>query len=213
MLTERGCFGENSGRRRCRTFYTEHQGKGYSDHLGIAADFRLWGTGIPGRVGQVERIQPNVLLSSRIESGCTATSDGSRNYPDLKSIDWNDEVNLGKCVRLEFGKHPAKLLTRGIYDSGYLQVNGKPLGVGMVGAYDPRPVIQGVPQARAAGERGMSPLSNMCFARKVLQKTGGRVVRAVGRLGYDNGMLSILMARREDISLVDLPAEKRDACR
>ena len=65
-------------------------------------------------------------------------------------------------------------------------------------------------QKRAYGH----PKSNKCFTRKVLQRPGGVLTYAVGRLGYNSGVPSLYIKSREEsqIILEDLPTTKRKSC-
>jgi len=52
----------------------------------------------------------------------------------------------------------------------------------------------------------------MCFARKILQGEGGKLVSISGRLGIMDGMPAIVLAERADIILADLPYNKANSC-
>jgi hypothetical protein len=198
MLAERGCSEKKStSKRKCSATYVEHIGVGYSDHLPQVARLSYVGddfTEVAPQFSSVPAREGVVTSTQRCKEADAVAA------PSLEF--WKIE-NKGRCVLLDFSGAPQVLHTRGVYDFGFVLLKGSMLGLTMNGAYNPKP----------RGFFGGDNSSDMCFSRKVLQNDGGKVVRALGRLGYDNGMPVVFLAERGDITLTELPKEKAEACR
>ncbi len=211
LLTSRGCFeaqgdAKNSegktpekkkpSKRKCGAAYTEHVGVGYSDHLPQVARLAFVGddsTEVAAQYSEKPRSDLAVVTTKRCEE---------KNAAPVSTVEFWNLDNKGKCVVLDFAGAPQPLRTRGIYEFGYVIVKGSMLGITMSGAYNPKP------KKMFGGEKS----SDMCFARNVLQHEGGKILKAVGRLGFDNGMPVVFLAERDDVSFFDLPKEKKERC-
>lgn len=197
VLTERGCFDKKkTSRRKCAAAYTEHTGVGFSNHLPQVARLSFVGDDLTEVAPQFSK-KPRDEFEKDNESVCSFAS-----APAVGGLEFWKPEHRGKCVSLDFVGAPQPLRTRGVYEYGYVLVRGNMLGITMNGAYNPKP------RSVLGGEKS----SDMCFARKVLQHDGGKVLRAVGKLGFDNGLPTIFLAERNDIFLVELPKEKQLAC-
>jgi hypothetical protein len=89
------------------------------------------------------------------------------------------------------------------------------IGFTMNGDYNPNPnnrVTVKADVGKFSEGTPMSPASDMCFARNVLQHEGGLVEKVLGRLGFDNGLPTIFIHSRDDIELDDLPEDKAKSC-
>jgi hypothetical protein len=197
ILAERGCFEKKSpSKRKCSATYVEHIGVGYSDHLPQVARLSYVGNDFTEVAPQFSAV-PNQDVAVPVTQRCKE----SDAVPVAALEFWKIE-NKGRCVLLDFSGAPQVLRNRGVYDFGFVLLKGSMLGLTMNGAYNPKP------RGFFGGDRS----SDMCFSRKVLQNDGGKIVKALGRLGYDNGMPVVFLAERGDVTLADLPKEKVEAC-
>ncbi len=158
---------------------------------------------------------------------------------DLRKISLkNIKSYIGKCVFFEVpaGQAALTLKTRGKYKESYFEWSPMPdarnersmtyddsktLGLTMTRAYDWRPNIDdkrvtlseaSIPDGGSYSSKNPHPKSNMCFQRKLLQGSAvGSLRYAKGRLGYDNGYLSLHIAVRQDIRLENFETVERNA--
>ena len=197
VLAERGCGDtKKSSNRKCQAVYSEHTGIGFSDHLPQTARVSFVGDD-PTEVAPQFASQPRENVEQLHTKRCT-----DRESVAASSLEFWKLENMGKCVFIDFSGAPQSLHTRGVYDVGYVLVKGSILGLTMNDAHSPKP------RGLLGGEKS----SDMCFARKVLQHDGGKVVKAMGRLGYDNGLPTLFLFERSDVTLKDLPIEKTNVC-
>ncbi len=198
ILAERGCLEKKSqSKRKCSETYVEHIGVGYSDHLPQVARLSYVGddfTEVAPQYSVVPATDISVTSTARCKEADAVAAAG---------IEFWKIENKGRCVLLDFSGAPQALRNRGVYNFGFVLLKGSMLGLTMNGAYNPKP----------RGFFGSDDSSDMCFSRKVLQHDGGKVVKALGRLGFDNGMPVVFLAERADVTLADLPKEKAEACR
>ena len=212
LLSKRKCK-KGSYHKRCRILYHEFPGEGFSDHIPLYASFNLLGD-IPLKYSKT-KFKPsstkNVTDYKEINIPF-AECDNKSVFIDLikEKINLQNKINwFKKCTRLSF-KEGLEFKMEGLYKTNYIEIGDKKIFVTMMHSYDPRAVEKG--KIRKSKSDSMNPLSNMCYARRVLQGSGGRLKSVVGRLGIHNGDLAIIASKREDIELSDLPRKKRVAC-
>jgi len=212
-MNERDCNGKRSKARNCRISYTTYPGMGYSDHLSVQAAFRYVGHNF----SEQAKTDFKELNTSEVESApeielivepCPLMTFAP--YPNLLQHDFHDPKMFRQCFRIETDK-ALPLKNEGLYGTPYVDTPYGKLGISMMRSFDPRGLKDGKMIPVPKGEK-MHPLSNQCFQRKVLQTPGGEIKKAIGRLGYNNGILSLFVDRREDIELFNLPKEKLEAC-
>lgn len=210
--------------------FTRHIGEGYSDHLPLlmtltttdgdnsrksmhSGKLDIPTSGAPGPLAAPAR----PLLDEVPVCAADEIIDlDRRNYHEIPNL-------IGQCVRLEFDE-PLPLKVRGKYRSLYAPLHGSRtvhLGIVMTRSWDPRPNLDDsrirleevLETPESWDPDGHHPRSNRCFQREVLQGYGGKLVRAVGRIGYD-GFLAVFVPSREPewLVLTDLPEHKRRAC-
>ena len=211
-----------------------HINKGYSDHLPLVARFKYspaptnrqnFKKHITNPSTEQENLPPKKILFNKVKK-CKRTE-----VKSFTDINWKDKSSYyGKCVRFDFDE-PAKLEIRGRFRHNFFRFHVRDenglsythqLGISMMRNYDWRPNIDdsrisyhmaAIPKGRYNWRRA-HPRSNLCFARRVLQGSGGALKYAVGRIAYQDGHLSLLVTSREKrhIKLVDLPPRKESSC-
>lgn len=212
-MNDRECYGRRSKARNCRISYTTYPGMGFSDHLSIQAAFRYVGHNF-SEVAKTDFSELNtqeITKAPEVElvvEACPLITFAP--YPNALQNDFRDPKLFRKCFRIESDK-PLPLKNEGVFNTAYVDTPYGKLGISMMRSFDPRGIKEGKMIPVPEGEK-MHPLSNQCFQRKVIQAPGGSVKKAIGRLGYNNGVLSIFVDQREDIELTDLPKEKLQAC-
>lgn len=191
-----------------------YTGNGYSDHLSIQASFRYVGN-LFSQVGQTNFSTLNtkeITKDPEIElviEPCPLQTFAP--YPNVLKTNFNEPQYFRQCLRFESEK-PLPIKQEGVYYTAYVDTPYGKLGISLMRSFDPRG-IQGDKMLPVPEGEKMHPLSNQCFVRKVLQAPGGgSLLKAIGRLGYNNGILTLFMDRREDISLTNLSPEKLKAC-
>ncbi|OFZ74104.1 MAG: hypothetical protein A2451_11225 [Bdellovibrionales bacterium RIFOXYC2_FULL_39_8] len=214
-LSKRGCS-TNSSKRNCRPLYFEFFGAGYTDHLPLVAEFNFIGD-IFSTINPIRtNFTPSATADVKEIAGIDIpieTCQEKDGLVDVKNVKI-DLKNLSewflKCVRIEEKNAPLPLKITGMYDTNYIEVGSNKFALTIVHAFDPREIkdgkIFGLPDDR------MDAGSNMCFARKILQGEGGKLVSISGRLGIMDGMPAIVLAERADIILADLPYNKANSC-
>ena len=212
-MNDRECYGKRAKARNCRISYTTYPGMGYSDHLSIQAAFRYVGHNFK-QVAQTDfstlntqEITKDPEVELVIEPCPFATF---APYPNALQQDFRDPKHFRQCFRFESDK-AVPLKNEGVFGTAYVDTPYGKLGLSMMRSFDPRGMKDGKMLPVPKGEK-QHPLSNQCFQRKVLQSPGGSVKKAIGRLGYNNGVLSLFIDTRADIELTDLPKDKQEAC-
>lgn len=224
ILDSRGCPIDPSKttNRRCKTPYTTFTGEGYVDHLPIIAKFRFTtkennkfkvgynNTPSSTKTLDENNISPNIITVDE----CDRSPEKIKTYFDLNTIT-NGKIDvknlMNECVKIDASINPIDLKTFGIYSSNYVTIGKEMVGLSMVRAFDPRELVDGMPVGDKDSQ--MHNGSDMCFTRKVLQGEGGKLKFVFGRLGYSNGIISIIIFNRDDISLIELPNNKQSACK
>lgn len=216
ILKNRGCSEDDmKSKRRCRVCYTKFTGAGFTDHLPLVATFNYVGnkSNKSNETKIIKQTSINPSSTTDVQNEVTINTEViecKNRFVDIEKINLKQNDYFGQCAKL----NPAKayqLETMGIYDSCYIVINGKKLGITMARSFDPRPIKNGKPVP--GNSKKMHPESNMCFSRKVLQGKGGKIKKAFGRMGYSNGIPSLIIANRKDVELTNLPANKKSACR
>ncbi len=205
----RGCSSEKERKKRkCKEAFTEHTGVGFSDHLPLTA--RLSFTGDADAVIFEIDKSPN----RKMEFSDTPRCKNSEAVA-LDGLEFWKPEHLGRCVFWRPAV-PQPLRNRGVYEFGFVVFKENAIGLTMNGAYNPNSnnqVTVKADEGKLGDGTPMSPASDMCFARNVLQHEGGLVEKVLGRLGFDNGLPTIFIHSRDDIELDDLPEDKAKACR
>jgi len=212
IVKSRKCSREKD--KRCNPLYIEYSGIGFSDHLPLIAGF--FPVGLTTNIAKT-KFNPSSTTNDfkqpkytdTIVEECPSFEKFKNQYLNATSINLLDMKNFKKCIFFEDTKG-APLSTFGFYKSNYIETNGVKLGISLARSFDPRPVKDGVPIGNV---KNMDNLSDMCFTRKVLQGDGGKINLIYGRLGYLNGIPSIMATRRSHIVLSDLPFKKKIACK
>ncbi len=216
ILKKRSCK-KNSKSRRCRVLYHEFVGKGFTDHLPLVAEFsylaltnsKITSFKTSYSFDDQIKIVSDPQINTKVK--ICSESDPFLTKKDLEAKSLKSFFDLkGKCIKLNLLEKPMKLFNIGLYKSNYLFIAGKKLGISLIRSFDPREVVNGRP---VGNSNDMDPLSNMCYARKVLQGTGGEIEYAFGRIGVLNGIPTLMAKGREDIKISNLPLWKRDICR
>ncbi len=210
--------------------HVEFVGEGYSDHLPLVMDLLVVASREAQNYEKSRRtlVAPTKLRFDKVPL-CKDGVDEILNLEDLSIATLKDHV--GDCVQLQVPEDQPGLpfSTHGKYQSVYvnaqLQDGILELGVAMTRRWDPRPNVDAKGVDRSLVERDLHSVypsngtghsrSNKCFQRKVLQKAGGELRYAMGRIGYYvEGYPSILVATREkkDLILENLPSKKAKAC-
>jgi hypothetical protein len=201
-------------------------GRGYSDHLPLVAEFEVVSATTKPQyaLSQEALVAPQSLRFDKVPV--------CRNEPvqDIHQFNATSlEAHLGECVQVDLpaGEAALPLSTRGKYRGVYVSLQDTvgqtfSLSLTMSRKWDWRPNVDDsrVNQASILSEvKGFStksehPHSNKCVQRKWLQGNGGALRHVVGRLGYVDGFLSVIVATREakDLILEKLPASKQKAC-
>lgn len=213
--------------------YSQHLGIGYSDHLPIIASFSYKAK--PSNVTQkkqtidnpIDIINPRPPKKPLLNKITPCLWKDAFDLLEFKNI--KVKTLLKKCVKLEVLKDqkPIVLKTRGPYQSNYIEILSQEqkvldLGLIMHNSYDWRPNIY---DSRISefdilslpgqySNRNWHPRSNKCFNRRVLQKTGGKLRKILGRIGYQSGQIFIHIQSRESKYLIleDLPPNKLKSC-
>ncbi len=201
--------------------YANHIGQGFSDHLPLIASFEV---SAPTKKHSKRRLTHPVR-----ENFATNPQPVLDQVPlcspeetvDIKTVDLRSNRWFRKCVRIEGSfrldaEHP--------YAPSYIHLGpGLDLTIAMTRSWDELPNIDdsrvkeyeldGMDQ-EDFGPNG-HPRSNRCFGQKMLRGRGGRLSKAVGRLGYFEGRMAIYVPTREskDLILSNLPIYKTQACR
>lgn len=215
-----------------------HKGIGYSDHLPLVASFRVIPKSTLNKNKKVKLYNPSrrslrkkeiPFLLDEVKVCRVAES------IDYKSLDWKQaNKHIGRCIKINFNQNEEApvLKTRGLYKSTFVTLplesrnrNKKikiNIGLAMNRSFDWRPNIDDeritLDDIKNLSSKYHSkkwdPRSNKCFFRRVLQRKGGNLRKAIGRIGYNNGYLSLFLASREKkfLSLENLPAYKEKAC-
>lgn len=213
-MNERECYGKRSKARNCRISYTTYAGMGFSDHLSIQAAFRYVGHNFAD-VAKTNFSELNTAETTKdpeielVIEPCPLMTFAP--YPNALQKDFHDAKLLRQCFRVESEK-ALPLKNEGLFNTAYVETPYGKLGISMMRSFDPRG-IKGDKMLPVPDGEKMHPLSNQCFQRKVLQSPGGSIKKAIGRLGYNNGILSIFIDKREDIEFGELPKDKLEACR
>ena len=215
----------------------KHIGRGYSDHLPIVAHFKV----LPPESKETSKGKIDLQHPSKEDDHSDqdiffpevdlCKEEESVSYEDIACS--KVDAYLSRCVKVIIPESETGLELQqwGKYREGYVQLSCRTekgeqqnLNVGLVmlspfnwrpNIYDPRvgekeaKIKRGVYHARKA-----HPKSNQCFHRSVLSNRGGKLRKAVGRLEYFNGRLSLIIASREEthLKLESLPSSKREAC-
>ena len=211
-----------------------HIGKGYSDHLPLVATFRYRAK--PWNVKQRKRTLEKISYQNDPQAHDIPLFNRIKICEESQAINISElhgkeiKTLLGKCVKIirEKPLSAYRLFIKGKYKFNFVKIgpenNSKQvnLRIGINRSYDWRPNLDdsrvSLEEASFPGQDYSSynwhPKSNKCFARRVLQGKGGYLRKAVGRLAYMQGFLTLSVASRENknITLESLPEKKRNAC-
>lgn len=206
-----------------------HLGKGFSDHLPLVATFEY----VPFKKDaspkkrknmQVIKHKEDLPVSDRLTAPKLCKQSEIVDFNLIKIHSADDLV--GRCIKIEL-KEAVPFKLTGIFKNTYVPLaiskNVINLTITMNRSFDWRPNKDDSRISRddidsidmsVFGSEKPHPHSNRCFVRNVLQGKGGKLSKAIGRVGYTNGQLSLFLPSREEayLKLVDLPENKASAC-
>ncbi len=214
-LAKRNCK-KNSQKRNCKLLYWQFFGIGYVDHLPLVAEFNFLGDIFTVKNPFHTKFNPsstsNIQKSSELDIPIERCKENEE-FLDLTKLSLDiKNINMWfkKCVKLDFTNSPLPLKTTGIYNTNLVEIAENRVTLSIVHAFDNREIKE--EKILGISTKNMDQLSNMCFARKILQGEGGKLAYIYGRLGFMEGAPSVVIARRSDIKLVDLPYNKSNSC-
>ncbi|MBP5296839.1 MAG: hypothetical protein J6Y94_05855, partial [Bacteriovoracaceae bacterium] len=174
----------------------QFSGAGYSDHLPLQVAVAIWPTP-PGRplTTQWHKITPTPSSFSSPSSSSSPFSPLTT-CPTLRETAINKR-QIGRCFTVDFTAAPQTLKSAGVYRHNYVLVDGQKLYLVLA----------------ATGSAAQAPTAqNLCFNRHVLQKRGGRLVKAQGKLGFFKDGFALYIARVAHLHLDHLSRRKAEAC-
>lgn len=219
---------ERHAKFRCSASFEFFPGIGYSDHLPLVAWFHYVGD----LVSETPRLTPShtdkryrgELPDVEVDL-CSADDKTLTQMPDIRDAAVPTDASLlGTCFKVDARKSPVPLVGVGAwFNSALMLQDGTPLRLNMARSFDARPIIKGKPEEDRRGKRYSQ--SQKCISRDILScrergedekgrcsQPQGKLHLAVGRLGYTNGLLTLIVGDREHLVISDLPDFKRKAC-